>query len=57
MHIEISEKLKPTLKRYENDLQIQSIFLPEEQIVEQYLKRGFGNTYDFDQQDRLAEAI
>lgn len=57
MQVEFSEDLKPTLKKYENDIQIQGTYLPDKEIMERYLKRGFGNAYDFDQQDRLAEAI
>ena len=57
MQVEYSEYLKPILKTYEEKLQIQSVFFPEHEIVERYLNRGFGNAYNFDQEDRLNEAI
>lgn len=57
MQIEFSEDLKPTLKEYENQMQIQSAFFPNEEIKKRYLKRGFGNSYDFDQRERLTEEI
>jgi hypothetical protein len=31
--------------------------LPEKDIMERYLNRGYGNAYDFDQQDRLAVTV
>lgn len=57
MQVEFSDSLKSTLKKYENDIQIQGTFLPDQEILDRYLKRGFGNAYNFDQQDPLAEAI
>lgn len=55
--MEFSEDLKSTLGKYESDLQIQGTFLPEKEILDRYMKRGFGNAYDFNQEDRLVEAI
>ena len=57
MQVEFSEVLKPTLKEYENDLQVQGVFMSEKDIADRYLNRGFGNAYDFDQKDQLAVAI
>jgi hypothetical protein len=57
MQVEYSEDLKPTLKTFEDKLQIQSTFFPENEIMNRYLNRGFGNAYNFDQENRLAEAI
>lgn len=57
MQVEFSEALKPTLQSYEKDLQIQGVFMPDQMIIDRYLKRGYGNSYDFDQKDRLTEPI
>jgi hypothetical protein len=57
MQVEFAEELRPTLEEYNSVLQIQSAFLPEKDILERYLNRGYGNAYDFDQQDRLPVAI
>jgi hypothetical protein len=57
MQVEFAEELRPTLEEYSAVLQIQSKFLPEKDILERYLNRGYGNAYDFDQQDRLPVAI
>jgi ectoine hydroxylase-related dioxygenase (phytanoyl-CoA dioxygenase family) len=57
MQVEFSEELRPTLQTYDKALQIQRTFLPDHEITGRYLKRGYGNAYNFDQQDRLPEAI
>ncbi len=57
MQIELSEDLRPALEQFAADLQIQGRFVPEQDILEGYLKRGFGNAYDFDQRDRLEQVI
>jgi hypothetical protein len=57
MQVEFAEELRPMLEEYNPVLQIQSAFLPERDILERYLNRGYGNAYDFDQQDRLPVAI
>lgn len=57
MQVEFSEQLKSMLERHDDNLEIQRKLIPEQKIMEQYLHRGFGNSYNFDQQDRIAEAI
>jgi hypothetical protein len=57
MQVEFAEDLRPILDEHRSELQIQGTFLPEKDIMERYLNRGYGNAYDFDQQDRLAVAI
>lgn len=57
MQVEFAEDLRPVLDDYRSELQIQSTFLPEKDIMERYLNRGYGNAYDFDQQDRLVVDI
>ena len=57
MEVECSQELKPIFEEYKTDLQIQTIFMQEDQIMIRYLNRGFGNAYDFDQRDRLFESI
>lgn len=54
MRVEISEKLKPVLSKEGERLQIQVDFSPEEAVLDRYLKHGFGNAYDFDQEDPLS---
>ncbi|KAF2100735.1 phytanoyl-CoA dioxygenase family protein [Rhizodiscina lignyota] len=53
MTIELAEELRPLVAKYEDKLQIQCKYLPEKQIMERYLKRGYGNEYDFNQADRF----
>ena len=57
MQVEYSEAIKPLLKTYEDTLQIQSTFFTENEILNRYLNRGFGNAYNFDQENRLNETI
>lgn len=57
MQVEFAEDLRPVLDEYRADLQIQSKFLPEKDIIERYLNRGYGHAYGFDQQDRLTVDI
>ena len=53
MTIEFSEDLEPLLAREGTDLQIQRTLVPERQILDDYLSRGYGNSYNFDQESRL----
>jgi ectoine hydroxylase-related dioxygenase (phytanoyl-CoA dioxygenase family) len=53
MTIEFSEDLEPILDREEADLQIQRTLVPEQTILDGYLNRGYGNSYNFDQKSRL----
>jgi hypothetical protein len=53
MTIEFSEDLAPTLDREGADLQIQRTLVPEQTILDRYLSRGYGNSYNFDQESRL----
>ena len=57
MQVEFSKELETTLKNFEEVIQIQGSFLSDDEIMDRYLKRGFGNAYVFDQQDRIAETI
>jgi hypothetical protein len=56
MHIEYSKELEQTLKEHGSGLQIQAEFKQEEEILNRYLNRPFGNPYDFDQQERVDNA-
>lgn len=51
MKIEVSEDLIPALEKEGGDLKIQAKFVPEKVVVDGYLNRGYGNAYNFDQQD------
>jgi ectoine hydroxylase-related dioxygenase (phytanoyl-CoA dioxygenase family) len=53
MTIEFSEDLAPLLDHEGADLQIQRTFVPEQTILNGYLSRGYGNSYNFDQESRL----
>jgi hypothetical protein len=53
MTIEFSEDLTLVLDREGADLQIQRTLLPEQTILDGYLNRGYGNSYNFDQESRL----
>lgn len=57
MTVEFSQELEPLLREYADVLQIQSTFVTEEEIMDRYLKRAFGNAYDFDQMNRLQISI
>lgn len=53
MKIEFSEDLETVLDREGSDLQIQRTLVPEQTIMDGYLNRGYGNSYNFDQESRL----
>jgi hypothetical protein len=53
MTVEFSEELAPILDREGANLQIQRTLVPEQTILDGYLRRGYGNSYDFDQESRL----
>lgn len=57
MTVEFSHEIEPLLKEYKDVLQIQSTFVTEEEIMDRYLNRAFGNAYDFDQMNRLQISI
>ena len=53
MNVEFSEDLIPILEKEGRKLQVQATFVPEKVILDGYLNRGYGNAYDFDQQEPL----
>lgn len=53
MQVEFAKDLMPTLRDEGSDLQIQAKFMSEREVLDAYLKRGFGNAYDFDQGDKI----
>ncbi|KAG9853190.1 hypothetical protein KCU68_g3321, partial [Aureobasidium melanogenum] len=53
MRIEFSEDLETVLDREGSDLQIQRTLVSEQTIMDGYLNRGYGNSYNFDQESRL----
>ena len=57
MRVEFAEELKPVLEEHGSDLQVQGMFSPENEIVGRYLNRPYGNAYDFDQAERLADVF
>ena len=48
MRLEFGEGIKPLIEA-ENHLDVKVTFVPEEEVRENYLNRGFGNVYDFSQ--------
>lgn len=55
MRVEFDEGLRPVLEAHGGNLQIHADFVKTEEIEERYLKRGFGNSYDFNQEERLED--
>ncbi|KAF2802205.1 uncharacterized protein BDZ99DRAFT_401728, partial [Mytilinidion resinicola] len=55
MRVEFDEDLREVLESAGGDLQVQSVFVPRAELEERYMKRGFGNSHDFNQEDRLEE--
>jgi len=53
MEVEFAEKLKPELTAEKTGLRVQAKFVPDEEIESGYLNRPYGNTYFFDQEERL----
>lgn len=53
MTIEFSEDVAPILDSEGADLQIQRTLVSEQTILDGYLSRGYGNSYNFDQESRL----
>jgi hypothetical protein len=53
MTVGFSEELAPLLDREGTDLQIQRTLVPEQTLLDGYLSRGYGNSYNFDQESRL----
>lgn len=53
MTVEFAEDLEALLDREGSGLQIQRTLVPEQTILDGYLSRGYGNSYNFDQESRL----
>jgi hypothetical protein len=53
MTVEFSEDLAPILNHEGADLQIQKTLVAEQTVLDGYLSRGYGNSYNFDQESRL----
>ncbi|KAK6007359.1 hypothetical protein QM012_004173 [Aureobasidium pullulans] len=53
MTIEFSRDLETVLDRKGSELSIQRKFVTEQAILDGYLSRGYGNSYNFDQESRL----
>jgi len=54
MEVEISGSLKDDISFAKTGLQIQARLFPENEVLERYMNRPYGNAYDFDQVDRVA---
>ena len=48
MRMEFGEGTKPLIQA-EKQLDVRVDFVPEDEAMESYLNRGFGNSYDFNQ--------
>lgn len=53
MQVNFSEELRQELETHGSNLQIQGKFLPDKEVLDTYLNVAHGNSYDFDQEDRL----
>jgi len=53
MKVEFSEDLEAVLDRDGSGLQIQRTLVSAQTILDEYLNRGYGNSYNFDQESRL----
>jgi hypothetical protein len=53
MTVEFSDDLAPMLDHEGADLQIQKTLVTEQTVLDGYLSRGYGNSYNFDQESRL----
>ncbi|KAF2091094.1 phytanoyl-CoA dioxygenase family protein [Saccharata proteae CBS 121410] len=53
MAVEFSKELEPELSVEKTGLQVQGVFLGEDEVEERYLNRPFGNAYDFSQQEPI----
>lgn len=53
MVVEISEELKERFDVEKTGLGVSTRWVGEERVLREYLDRGFGNGYDFDQTGRL----
>ena len=49
MRLELAEELRPVVEG-ETRLEVPVNWVSEEQALERYLNRGFGNEYDFSQE-------
>lgn len=57
MHVTFAEELKPVLEEFASELQIQGNYVPEQEVLDTYLKGAYGNAYDFNQQEPLDVAF
>jgi hypothetical protein len=48
MRVELAEEIKPLVEQ-SKELDIRVDWVSESEALEQYLNRGFGNSYDFNQ--------
>jgi hypothetical protein len=53
MQVEFAEELREQLSPEKTGLQVAATYVPNDQLVENYLIRPYGNAYDFDQTDRV----
>ncbi len=53
MIVEFAEELASRLTPEKTGLQVAATYVPEEQILKNYLDRPYGNAYDFNQVDRI----
>ena len=53
MQVEFAEELTPVLEVEGNELQVQAKFVSQKAILDAYLNRGYGNAYNFDQEEQL----
>jgi hypothetical protein len=53
MEVEFANELAERLTPEQTGLQIAATYVPEEELLRNYLNRPYGNAYDFNQMDRI----
>jgi hypothetical protein len=53
MEVEFADGLRDSLAKEKTGLHIAATFAKDEEVLESYLNRPYGNAYDFNQTDRI----
>ena len=57
MEVEFAEGLRDRLTREKTGLDIAATFAKDEEVLEGYLNRPYGNAYDFGQVDKVEDVF
>ena len=53
MEVEFAQGLRDRLSKEKTGLEVAATFAKDEDVLENYLNRPYGNAYDFSQVDRI----